>query len=163
MNTQFRIGFGYDVHEFKNNRKFILGGIEIPYEKGLFGHSDADVLLHSICDAMLGALALGDIGKHFPDTDEAYKDADSKNFLKRVNELINLNGYMLCNIDSSILLEKPKLAQHIPLMRKSIAEILGIGLNQVSIKATTTEGLGYVGRGEGCAAQSVVLLTKKEN
>jgi 2-C-methyl-D-erythritol 2,4-cyclodiphosphate synthase len=163
LNTQFRIGFGYDVHEFKNNRKFILGGIEIPYEKGLFGHSDADVLLHSICDAMLGALALGDIGKHFPDTDEAYKDADSKNFLKRVNELINLNGYMLCNIDSSILLEKPKLAQHIPLMRKSIAEILGIGLNQVSIKATTTEGLGYVGRGEGCAAQSVVLLTKKEN
>lgn len=160
---QFRIGLGYDVHRFAENRKLVLGGIEIPFERGLLGHSDADVLLHAVCDAMLGALSLGDIGKHFPDTDPACKDADSKLLLKRVNELIHLNGYTVNNIDSTVMLEKPKLAQHIPHMRKVIAEILAIGLEQISIKATTTEGLGFVGREEGCAAHSVVLLTKKEN
>ena len=163
MNNQFRIGFGYDVHAFAENRKMILGGIEIPFEKGLIGHSDADVLLHSICDAILGALALGDIGKHFPNTDPAYKDADSKLLLGRVNELIFSNGYVVNNIDSNILLENPKISPFIPAMRKTVAEILKIELHQVSIKATTTEGLGYAGRGEGCASQSVVLLTKKEN
>jgi len=163
LNTQFRIGLGYDVHAFADNRKLILGGIEIPFDKGLLGHSDADVLLHAICDAMLGALSLGDIGKHFPDNDPAYKDADSKDLLKRVNELIHLNGYIVNNIDSTVLLEKPKLAQYIPQMRKVIAEILEIGVDQISIKATTTEGLGFVGRQEGSAAHSIVLLTRKEN
>ena len=163
MNAQFRIGFGYDVHAFAENRKLVLGGIEIPYEKGLLGHSDADVLLHSICDAMLGALALGDIGKHFPNTDPAYKDADSRILLTRVNELIHSNGYAVNNIDCNLLLEKPKISDSIPAMRKTIAEILKVELHQVSIKATTAEGLGYAGRGEGCASQSVVLLTKKEN
>ncbi len=163
MSTQFRIGHGYDVHKFAESRKLIIGGTEIPFEKGLLGHSDADVLLHAICDAILGALSLGDIGKHFPDTDQTYKNADSKQLLKKVNELIHLNGYIVNNIDSTILLEKPKLAPHIPIMRKIIAEILNIGPEQISIKATTTEGLGFVGREEGCAAHSVVLLIKKEN
>ena len=163
MNTQFRIGFGYDVHAFDVNRKLIIGGIEIPFEKGLIGHSDADVLLHSICDAMLGALALGDIGKHFPNNDPAFKDIDSKILLKHVNELIESNGYLVNNIDSNILLEKPKLAPFIQQMRNIISGILKIGIDSVSIKATTTEGLGYIGKGEGCAAQTVVMLTKKEN
>ena len=163
MSTQFRIGFGYDVHQFVEDRKLILGGIEIPFEKGLLGHSDADVLLHAICDAMLGALALGDIGKHFPNTDPSYKDADSKELLKRVNELIAANGYVVNNIDSTVILEKPKLINYVQQMRKVIAENLKIGLEQISIKATTNEGMGYVGKGEGCAAHAVVLLTKKEN
>ncbi len=163
MNTQFRIGFGYDVHQFVENRKLILGGVEIPFEKGLLGHSDADVLLHAICDAMLGALALGDIGKHFPNTDPAYKDADSKELLRRVNELIAANGYIINNIDSTVILEKPKLINYVQQMRKVIAEILKIGLEQISIKATTNEGMGYIGNGEGCAAHAVVLITKKEN
>ncbi len=163
MSTQFRIGFGYDVHKFAEDRKLILGGIEIPFEKGLLGHSDADVLLHAICDAMLGALALGDIGKHFPNTDPSYKDADSKELLIRVNELIAANGYIINNIDSTVILEKPKLINYVQQMRKVIAENLKIGLEQISIKATTNEGMGYVGKGEGCAAHAVVLLIKKEN
>lgn len=162
MSGLYRIGYGYDVHEFSDNRKLIIGGIEIPYEKGLIGHSDADVLLHAICDALLGALALGDIGMHFPNTDPKFKDADSKLLLKHVYDLILSNNCIINNIDSTILLEKPKLAQFIPQMRKVIAEILNIGLEQISIKATTTEGLGFVGREEGCAANAVVLLTKKE-
>lgn len=163
MNTQFRIGLGYDVHQFDENRKLVLGGIEIPFEKGLLGHSDADVLLHAICDAMLGALSLGDIGKHFPNTDPAYKDADSKELLRRVNELIAANGYVINNIDSTVILERPKLINHVPKMRKVIADILKIGLEQISIKATTNEGMGFIGKGEGCAAHAVVLLIKKEN
>jgi len=163
LNTQFRIGFGYDVHRLVENRKLIIGGIEIPFEKGSLGHSDADVLLHAICDAMLGALALGDIGKHFPDTDPNYKDADSKELLRRVNRLVLANNYVVNNIDSTVILEKPKLMNYVPQMRKTIAEILEIGLEQVSIKATTNEEMGFVGKGEGCAANAVVLLIKKES
>lgn len=163
MNPHFRIGFGYDVHEFTENRKLIIGGVDIPYAKGLLGHSDADVLLHAVCDAMLGALALGDIGMHFPNTDEKYKDADSKILLKHVYDLIHANGYEVSNIDSTVLLEKPKLSPFVNEMRRTISEILNLSVSQISIKATTTEGLGFVGREEGCTAQSVVLLTKKEN
>jgi 2-C-methyl-D-erythritol 2,4-cyclodiphosphate synthase len=163
LNPQIRIGFGYDVHEFTDNRKLILGGVEIPHTKGLLGHSDADVLLHAICDAMLGALALGDIGMHFPDTDEKYKDADSKKLLKHVDELIHANGYEVSNIDSSILLQKPKLSPYVNEMRRTISEIVNISVAHISIKATTTEGLGFVGREEGCAAHAVVLLNKNEN
>jgi 2-C-methyl-D-erythritol 2,4-cyclodiphosphate synthase len=163
LNTQVRIGFGFDVHRLVEDRKLIIGGIEIPFEKGLLGHSDADVLLHAICDAMLGALALGDIGKHFPDTDPNYKDADSKELLKRVNKLVLANSYVVNNIDSTVILEKPKLMNYVPQMRKVIAEILGIGLEQVSIKATTNEGMGFIGKGEGCAVNAVVLLIKKES
>lgn len=163
MNPQVRIGFGYDVHEFAENRKLVIGGVEIPCSKGLLGHSDADVLLHAICDAMLGALALGDIGMHFPNSDEKYKDADSKKLLKHVDELIHANGYEVSNIDSTVLLQKPKLSPYVNEMRRMIAEIVNLSVAQISIKATTTEGLGYVGREEGCAAQAVVLLNKREN
>lgn len=163
MSAQFKIGYGFDVHQLVENRKLILGGIEIPFEKGLLGHSDADVLIHAICDAMLGALALGDIGKHFPNNDPSYKDADSKILLKKVNELINANGFIIGNIDSTVILEQPKLLNHVPQMRKVIAEILDTGIENISIKATTNEGMGFIGKGEGCAAHAVVLLTKKES
>ncbi len=163
MSAQFKIGYGFDVHQLVENRKLILGGIEIPFEKGLLGHSDADVLIHAICDAMLGALALGDIGKHFPNNDPSYKDADSKILLKKVNELINANGFIIGNIDSTVILEQPKLLNHIPQMRKVIAEILDTGIENISIKATTNEGMGFIGKGDGCAAHAVVLLTKKES
>ena len=162
MNSKIKIGFGYDVHAFAVNRKLILGGIEIPHEKGLLGHSDADVLLHAICDAILGALALGDIGKHFPDTDPKYKDADSKVLLDKVRYLMNDFHYEIGNIDSTILLENPKISAFIPEMRKTIAMILDVNVDHVSVKATTSERLGYVGREEGCAAHAVVLLLKKE-
>lgn len=162
MIPQFRIGFGYDVHQFDDDRKLILGGVEIPHSKGLLGHSDADVLLHAICDSMLGALALGDIGIHFPNTDEKYKNADSKILLKYVDDLIHANGYEVSNIDSTILLQRPKLAPYINQMRKTISEILNISVSQISIKATTTETLGFVGREEGCSAYSIVLLIKKD-
>lgn len=162
MSTPFKIGFGYDVHAFAENRKLILGGVEIPYSKGLMGHSDADVLLHAICDSILGALALGDIGKHFPDTDPKYKDCNSKKLLNDVYYLMREFRYEVGNIDSTILLQEPKLAEFIPEMRKVIANILNINVDQVSVKATTTEGLGYVGRKEGCAAYSVILLIKKD-
>jgi len=163
LNPQFRIGFGYDVHEFTENRKLILGGVEIPHTKGLLGHSDADVLLHAICDAMLGALALGDIGMHFPNSDEKYKDADSRKLLKHVDELIHANGYEVSNIDSTVLLQQPKLSPYVNEMRRTIAEIVNLSVSQISIKATTTESLGFVGREEGCAAHAVVLLNKNEN
>ena len=163
MNPQFRIGFGYDVHEFAEKRKLILGGVEIPHSKGLLGHSDADVLLHAICDAMLGALALGDIGMHFPNSDEKYKDADSRKLLKHVDELIHANGYEVSNIDSTVLLQQPKLSPYVNEMRRTIAEIVNLSVSQISIKATTTESLGFVGREEGCAAHAVVLLNKNEN
>ncbi len=162
MSAQIKIGFGYDVHAFAENRKLILGGVEIPYKKGLIGHSDADVLLHAICDAVFGALALGDLGKHFPNTDPEYKDADSKQLLNHIYYLIKDARYEVGNIDSTILLQEPKLAPFIPRMCETIANILNIRIDQVSVKATTTEGLGFVGRAEGCAAYAVILLIKKE-
>ncbi len=156
-----RTGIGFDVHAFAENRKLIIGGIEIPYDKGLLGHSDADVLIHAICDAILGALALGDIGKHFPDSEKKYKDADSKSLLKAVFNLIEEKGYFISNIDSVITLQKPKLAPYILQMRKAISEIVKIEIERVSIKATTTEKLGFVGREEGVSAFATVLLFKK--
>ncbi len=161
MNEQFRIGNGFDVHAFADNRKLIIGGEEIPFEKGLLGHSDADVLLHAISDALLGALALGDIGKHFPDTDEKYKGADSKVLLKKVYELILQRGYILGNLDAVVALEKPKLAPFIERMRNNVASLLDTEADKISIKATTTEKLGFVGRGDGAAAFAAVLLQKK--
>jgi len=162
LSVQLRIGLGYDVHQFASGRKLILGGVEIPFEKGLLGHSDADVLLHAVCDAILGALAIGDIGYHFPDSDAKFKDADSKDLLQKVYYLMRDEGYTIGNIDSTLLLEEPKIARHIPSMRKTIARILEVGLDRVSIKATTTEKLGFVGRKEGCAAQAIILIIKEE-
>lgn len=155
-----RIGIGYDVHALVENRKLILGGVEIPYEKGLLGHSDADVLLHGIMDALLGALALGDIGKHFPDTGKEFENIDSRVLLKKVNILIKDKGYNISNIDSVIIAQQPKLAPYIEAMRKNLAEDLGLELDQVSVKATTTESLGFEGRKEGISSQAVVLLVK---
>lgn len=162
MNLQHKIGFGYDVHKFVDGRKLILGGVEIPHTMGLLGHSDADVLLHAICDAILGALSLGDIGIHFPNTDSKYKNADSKELLNHVYYLMKDFHYEIENVDSTILLERPKLAPYIPEMRKIIANILNTTVDQISVKATTTEGLGFVGHEEGCAAQAVVLLNKQD-
>jgi len=162
LKTQFRIGHGFDVHAFAENRKLIIGGVEIPYEKGLLGHSDADVLLHAICDALLGALALGDIGKHFPDTDDRFKNADSKKLLIHVYNLVKEKGYALGNIDAVIMAQKPKLMNYISLMQKKIATLLESEVDQISIKATTTEKLGFVGREEGIAAMATVLLIKSE-
>lgn len=160
INVPFRTGFGYDVHQFAENRKLIIGGVEIPYERGLLGHSDADVLLHAISDALLGALALGDIGKHFPDTDVRYKGADSKILLKEVYKLVLGNGYRLGNVDATVALQKPKLAPYILQMREMIASVLNAQLDQVSVKATTTERLGFVGREEGAEAFATVLLIR---
>ena len=157
---KYRTGIGYDVHDFTENRKLVLGGIEIPFEKGLAGHSDADVLLHAITDALLGALALGDIGQHFPDTDQQFKNYDSSIFLGKANELVKENGYKISNIDATVTLEKPKLTTYISKMTERIAEILEIDINQVSVKATTTEKLGFVGREEGIAAIATVLIAK---
>jgi len=156
----FRIGFGIDFHQLVEGRKFWLGGVEIPHVKGALGHSDADVLLHAICDAMLGALALGDIGIHFPNTDNSLKDIDSKILLKKSYELINKEGYKIVNVDSSVCLELPKLKPHISAMQKIIAEILEVGVKDVSIKATTTEKMGFAGREEGLVAYATVLLAK---
>lgn len=156
----YRSGIGYDVHAFAQDRKLILGGIEIPFEKGLAGHSDADVLLHAITDALLGSLALGDIGQHFPDTDEKYKNSDSSIFLIKAMELVRNSGYEISNIDATISLEKPKLTSFIPKIRAQISEILKIDSNQISVKATTTEKLGFVGREEGIAAIAIVLVAK---
>lgn len=153
-----RVGQGFDVHQLVEGRKCIVGGIELPYEKGLLGHSDADVLLHAITDAILGALGLGDIGTHFPDTEEEFKDADSLILLKRVWGLAKEKGYRLGNVDSTIIAERPKMNPHIPAMVKIIAEALEAEEGQVNVKATTTEKLGFTGRGEGIAAQSVVCL-----
>jgi 2-C-methyl-D-erythritol 2,4-cyclodiphosphate synthase len=161
LKLNFRTGFGFDVHAFAEGRKLIIGGVEIPFDKGLEGHSDADVLLHAICDAMLGALALGDIGLHFPNTDELFKDADSALLLKQVNELINSKGYELGNLDCVLAIEKPKISPYVDQIRTRISEILNTDIDQISIKATTTEKLGFVGRTEGVVSFSTVLLMKK--
>lgn len=163
MNLNFRTGIGFDVHAFAENRKLILGGIEIPFDKGLIGHSDADVLLHAISDALLGALALGDIGKHFPDTDEKYKGADSAELLKEVNKMIIKQGYNIGNIDSVITIQKPKLAPYIEKIRERISEILEVEIESISVKATTTEKLGFVGREEGISVMASVLIYKNED
>lgn len=155
-----RIGFGYDVHRLVVDRKLILGGVDVPHSLGLLGHSDADVLTHAIMDAMLGALALGDIGKHFPDTDSQYKGADSIELLKRVNEICKAQGYRLGNLDTTIAAQKPKLAPYIEGMRICLAEALASDLSQISVKATTTEKLGFEGREEGISATAVVLMEK---
>ena len=155
-----RIGHGYDVHAFAENRKCIIGGVNIPCEKGLLGHSDADVLLHAISDSLLGAAALGDIGKHFPDTDPIYEGADSILLLKLVNSLLIKQGYRVVNIDSTVIAQVPKLAPYIDEMRKSIAEALSIDVDFVSVKATTEEKLGFTGRKEGISAHAVCLIEK---
>ena len=158
MKQLFRTGFGFDVHAFAKDRKLIIGGIEIPHDKGLAGHSDADVLLHAICDGMLGALSLGDIGTHFPDTDQKYKDADSGELLRTVNNLIKEKGYSVGNIDTMIAMESPKISSFIPAIRKRISILLTCEEDQISIKASTTEKLGFKGREEGVTAFASVLL-----
>ncbi|TCI33464.1 MULTISPECIES: 2-C-methyl-D-erythritol 2,4-cyclodiphosphate synthase [unclassified Exiguobacterium] len=155
-----RIGQGFDVHAFAEGRPLILGGIEIPHDRGLLGHSDADVLLHTIADAALGAIAAGDIGKHFPDTDPEFKDADSKVLLQHVWQLVKAEGYVLGNVDATVMAERPKLRTYIDDMRAVIAELLEADISQVNVKATTTERLGFTGREEGIAAQAVILLNR---
>lgn len=153
-----RIGMGYDVHRLTEDRKLIIGGVEIPYEKGLLGHSDADVLLHAIMDALLGAAALGDIGKHFPDTDPAYKGISSMELLCKVGELLEEHSFLIENIDATIIAQAPKMRPYIDTMRKNIAQALQIEVDQVNVKATTEEGLGFTGTGEGISSQAVCLL-----
>lgn len=153
-----RIGHGYDVHRLTENRKLIIGGVEIPYEKGLLGHSDADVLLHAISDSLLGAAALGDIGCLFPDNDEKYKGADSLILLREVAEVLKNNGFSVVNIDSTLLAQKPKMRPYIDEMRKNIADACGISVDRVSVKATTEEGLGFTGNGDGMAAHAVCII-----
>lgn len=155
-----RIGMGYDVHRLVENRDLIIGGVNIPYERGLAGHSDADVLIHAIMDSILGAAALGDIGKHFPDTDPQYKGASSIALLKHVSGLIKEKGYEIINIDATIIAQSPKMAPHIWAMRENIAKALNIDVDQVNVKATTEEGLGFTGKGEGISSQSICLLKK---
>ena len=158
-----RIGMGYDVHRLVEGRDLIMGGVKIPYEKGLLGHSDADVLLHAISDALLGAAALGDIGKHFPDTDPAYKGISSLLLLQKVGELLEKKGYLIENIDATIIAQAPKMRPHIDTMRENIAGALGISSEQVNVKATTEEGLGFTGSGEGISSQAICLLTSPFN
>ena len=158
-----RIGQGYDVHKLAEGRKLIIGGVEIPYEKGLLGHSDADVLVHAVMDALLGAAALGDIGQHFPDTDPAYEGASSIELLKQVGKILEENHYVIENIDATVIAQKPKLLPYRPKMAENIAEALGLRVSQVSIKATTEEGLGFTGTGQGISAQAITLLTEVEN
>lgn len=153
-----RIGQGYDVHRLCENRQLIIGGVNIPYEKGLLGHSDADVLLHAIADALLGAAALGDIGKHFPDTDERYKGANSLELLAAVSTLLKKENYRVINVDATIIAQKPKMSPFISEMRENIAKALGTDLNNISVKATTEEGLGFTGKGEGISALAVCLI-----
>lgn len=153
-----RIGHGYDVHRFCDDRPLYLGGINIPYDKGLLGHSDADVLLHAICDALLGAAALGDIGRHFPDSDSAYKGIDSKKLLKATVELLSEKGYTVGNIDATVLAEEPKLAPYIEKMERVIADIVGIDIDNINVKATTEEGLGFTGNKQGIAAHAVAII-----
>ncbi|SHI53417.1 2-C-methyl-D-erythritol 2,4-cyclodiphosphate synthase [Clostridium intestinale] len=155
-----RVGLGYDVHALVENRKLILGGVHIPFEKGLLGHSDADVLIHAIMDSLLGAAALGDIGRHFPDTDERYKGASSIELLKYVGKLLNEKGYIVNNIDSTIVAQKPKLSPYIPSMIDNIAEALNIAIEDLNIKATTEEGLGFTGKGEGISSHSICSIIK---
>ena len=156
-----RIGHGYDVHRLVPERKLILGGVELPFEKGLLGHSDADVLIHAVMDALLGAAALGDIGKLFPDNDPAYEGANSLILLRRVTEILTGQGYRIGNVDATVLAQRPRLAPHIPAMREKLAGAMGISVEQVSVKATTEEGLGFTGTGEGIAAHAVALIEKK--
>ena len=157
-----RIGHGYDVHRLCGGRRLVIGGVEIPYRLGLFGHSDADVLLHAVCDALLGAAALGDIGKLFPDTDEKYKDADSMVLLRNVASRLSQAGYHVVNVDSTVVAQTPKLAPHIQKMRQNIAFALGINISEVSVKATTEEGLGVSGQKQAIAAHAVCLIEKKQ-
>lgn len=157
-----RIGMGYDVHQLVDGRELILGGVNIPFEKGLLGHSDADVLLHAIMDALLGAMALGDIGRHFPDTSDEFKDISSVVLLKKVVETMEEHRYSVVNVDATIVAQQPKMAPHIESMRKIISEVMGCELNQVNIKATTTEKLGFEGAGLGISSQAIVLLKKME-
>lgn len=154
-----RIGHGFDVHPLVAGRKCIIGGIDIPHDKGLDGHSDADVLLHAICDALLGAAALGDIGKHFPNTDPRFKGIDSRELLRHVTALLREKGYSVVNVDGTVIAEAPKLAPHIAAMREHIAADMGVSVDQVNVKATTSERLGFTGRGEGIAAEAVCLIT----
>jgi len=156
-----RIGHGYDVHRLVEGRKLILGGVDIPWEKGLLGHSDADVLLHAISDAILGAIGEGDIGRHFPDTDPQFKGADSLKLLAHVMGLAERKGYRLGNLDATVVAQRPKLAPHIPAMRENIARVLAANTDQINVKATTTEELGFCGRGEGIAAHAVALMEVK--
>lgn len=156
-----RVGIGYDVHRFQEGRRLVIGGVEIPYHKGLLGHSDADVLIHAICDALLGAAGLGDIGQYFPDSDERYKDIDSLILLEQTAGLIKDRGWLTGNIDSTVVAQKPRLAPYIEDMKKKIARVLNIPVENVGIKATTSEGLGFEGREEGIWAQAVVLLKKQ--
>ena len=156
-----RIGHGYDVHRFSENRKLILGGVEIAYEKGLLGHSDADVLVHALMDSILGALAKGDIGKHFPDTDEKYKGADSMKLLQKVCEMMREEGYELSNADCTVIAQAPKLAPHIDKMRENIASVAKCDMSLINVKATTEEKLGFTGRLEGISAHAVCLIVKK--
>ncbi len=160
--NMFRVGQGYDVHAFAEGRKLILGGIEIPHERGLLGHSDADVLLHTITDAALGAIGEGDIGRHFPDTDPEWKDADSAKLLQYIWKIVEEKGYVLGNVDATIMAQRPKMAPYIEPMRNRIAELLNADASQVNVKATTTEKLGFVGREEGIAALATILLIKKQ-
>ena len=157
-----RIGHGYDVHRLTEGRRLILGGVDIPWEKGLLGHSDADVLTHAVMDALLGAAGLGDIGKHFPDTDPAYAGADSLKLLAHVAALLGERGFAVGNVDATILAQHPKLAPHIPAMRDNLARVMGADPSQVNVKATTEEGLGFTGSGEGMAAHAVCLLVKRD-
>lgn len=159
---KYRTGIGFDVHAFADDRKLIIGGVEIDYEKGLAGHSDADVLLHAITDALLGSLALGDLGKHFPDNDDKYKDADSKVLLREAYKLIQAKGYIIGNIDAVVSAQIPKLAPYIDSMRKEISRLVDTEIENISVKATTTEKLGFIGREEGIAAFSTVLVVKSE-
>ena len=156
-----RIGHGYDVHRLAEGRKLILGGVEVPFERGLLGHSDADVLTHAVMDALLGAAALGDIGKLFPDSDPAYEGADSLALLERVARALNENGYKIGNVDATVLAQRPRLAPHIPAMREKLAAAMGADPGRVSVKATTEEGLGFTGAGEGIAAHAVALIEGK--
>ena len=158
-----RVGMGYDVHKLVEGRRMILGGVEIPFEKGLLGHSDADVLVHAIMDALLGAAALGDIGKHFPDTDPKYEGADSMRLLEEVHKLLDAGNYMIGNVDATVIAQRPKLAPYIETMRENIAARLQIDKNQVNIKATTEEGLGFTGQGQGISSQAICLLETIDN
>lgn len=156
-----RFGMGYDVHQLVENRKLIIGGVDIPYEKGLLGHSDADVLLHAISDALLGAAALGDIGKHFPDTDPRYKGADSLKLLEEVGNLLAAKGYVVGNVDATIVAQKPKMLPHIPQMRENIARVLRVDIDQINVKATTEEHLGFTGSGQGISSYAVAGIESK--
>ena len=156
-----RFGMGYDVHQLVENRKLIIGGVDIPFEKGLLGHSDADVLLHAISDALLGAAALGDIGKHFPDTDPRYKGADSPKLLEEVGNLLTEKGYVVGNVDATIVAQKPKMLPHIPQMRENIARVLHVDIEQINVKATTEEHLGFTGSGQGISSYAVAGIEPK--